>query len=350
MKKQTGFTLIELLAIIIILAILAVITIPIVINIIEKSRKGASYDSAYGIVDTAKKSFFKFENEELTTESLQCSFPNNCSDLKYDGKEPTSGKIRVNSDGNINGEVTFYDKYTYCIYNNEVINGSCGETIEKDLKDKIKETDKTHIYKEDGTLDKDKIYNCIEFDINVGEEVPFCVMGETNDTVTLITKNTIGLKQWANNGDTVNTHGPVGVLSKILEQTSGWNNLEIVTSYTYDDNNQNGGNYGYNDLSITNGIASITEKDGETITTIGDETNKLRARAITKEEVEEIIDGEYVPEWLKNTWTITSDRRYQSMAWLVDDDKLSLPATMTSQVIHDSNGIRAVITIPKSAL
>ena len=48
MKKKNAFTLIELLAIIVILAIIAVITVPIILNIIENSRKGAAKDSAYG--------------------------------------------------------------------------------------------------------------------------------------------------------------------------------------------------------------------------------------------------------------------------------------------------------------
>ena len=47
-NKNKGFTLIELLAIIVILAIIAVITVPILLNVIENSRKGASIDSAYG--------------------------------------------------------------------------------------------------------------------------------------------------------------------------------------------------------------------------------------------------------------------------------------------------------------
>ena len=47
-KKKNAFTLIELLAIIVILAIIALITVPIILNIIENSRKGAAQDSAYG--------------------------------------------------------------------------------------------------------------------------------------------------------------------------------------------------------------------------------------------------------------------------------------------------------------
>lgn len=53
--KCNAFTLIELLAIIVILAIIAVITVPIILNIIENSRKGAITDSAYGYKDAVNK-------------------------------------------------------------------------------------------------------------------------------------------------------------------------------------------------------------------------------------------------------------------------------------------------------
>ena len=51
MKK--GYTLIELLAVIVILAILAVITVPTITGIIEKVRKGAVKNSAYGLIESA---------------------------------------------------------------------------------------------------------------------------------------------------------------------------------------------------------------------------------------------------------------------------------------------------------
>ena len=51
MKNKCAFTLIELLAIIVILAIIAVITVPIILNIIDSSKKGAAIDSAYGYID-----------------------------------------------------------------------------------------------------------------------------------------------------------------------------------------------------------------------------------------------------------------------------------------------------------
>ena len=55
--NSNAFTLIELLAIIVILAIIAVITVPIILNIIENSRKGAATDSAYGYKDSVNKAY-----------------------------------------------------------------------------------------------------------------------------------------------------------------------------------------------------------------------------------------------------------------------------------------------------
>ena len=54
MKVRNGFTLIELLAVIVILVIIVLIATPLVLNIIEKSKKHSFLNSAYGIVESAK--------------------------------------------------------------------------------------------------------------------------------------------------------------------------------------------------------------------------------------------------------------------------------------------------------
>ena len=56
MKRKNGFTLIELLAVIVILAIIAVIAVPIVINIIDDSKKSASLRSADFYLDAVENS------------------------------------------------------------------------------------------------------------------------------------------------------------------------------------------------------------------------------------------------------------------------------------------------------
>lgn len=52
MMKKQGFTLIELLAVIVILAAIALIATPLVLNIIERTEKGAFRDSVYGIMES----------------------------------------------------------------------------------------------------------------------------------------------------------------------------------------------------------------------------------------------------------------------------------------------------------
>ncbi len=53
MKK--GFTLIELLAVIVILSVITLITVPMVMNVIEDSKRKAAVESVNGILDAADK-------------------------------------------------------------------------------------------------------------------------------------------------------------------------------------------------------------------------------------------------------------------------------------------------------
>ena len=107
MKK--GFTLIELLAVIVILAIIALIATPIILNIIEDSKKSAATNSAQLYVDGLTKHIAKMnlENEfnpsscTITNGSVSCDE----TSLNYEinGQAPTSGTITFT-----NGVVTAY--------------------------------------------------------------------------------------------------------------------------------------------------------------------------------------------------------------------------------------------------
>ena len=55
MKEKYGFTLIELLAVIVVLAILALITVPIIMNVVKKSRMSAAKSSAMSYLDGVEK-------------------------------------------------------------------------------------------------------------------------------------------------------------------------------------------------------------------------------------------------------------------------------------------------------
>ncbi len=117
-NKKKGFTLIELLAVILILAIIALIAVPVVLNLIEKSRKGAAQDSAYGLRKAAQLYYTSalLENVDGGDITFNCDEVNGCISednkvkLDIDGTKPSNGKIEIKSDGEI-------------IYSDIVING-----------------------------------------------------------------------------------------------------------------------------------------------------------------------------------------------------------------------------------
>ncbi len=96
-----GFTLIELLAVIIILVIIALIAIPVVLNIIEKSKKEAFKDSAYSIIKAGELYYSSksLEIEEMKEDTV-FTFPEGTG-LEIKGTKPTSGNIKITKEGKI---------------------------------------------------------------------------------------------------------------------------------------------------------------------------------------------------------------------------------------------------------
>ncbi len=126
--KKKGFTLIELLAVIIILAVIALISVPIILNVIEKARKSAFLDSAYGIMETAETYYattliFEEKPKQLFT------FPGDKT-LSFKGTRPKSGYVEINDEGRI--ELQLYNG-KWCAYKNyyankiELTEGACSD-------------------------------------------------------------------------------------------------------------------------------------------------------------------------------------------------------------------------------
>ena len=114
MKKKNAFTLIELLAIIVILAIIAVITVPIILNIIENSRKGASIDSAYGYRDSIHQYYLSKSVGSTTDNVLATEVIKTVSDLETDGltvsgDKPTEGWVQLNKGQVVDYSLKFGD-------------------------------------------------------------------------------------------------------------------------------------------------------------------------------------------------------------------------------------------------
>ena len=128
MKK--GFTLIELLAVVTILGILALIATPMILNVIEDTKKSAAQASANEYINGL--------NIAISTKELSSAFTSNyctinssgltCSndELEYNpkGTKPTLGYMAIE-----NGEVR---DYTLCIGNYKITQQGDSITTEKD--------------------------------------------------------------------------------------------------------------------------------------------------------------------------------------------------------------------------
>ena len=123
-----GFTLIELLAVIVILAIIALIAVPIVLGIINDSKKSSEKESVKLYLDTTEKMVAKYQMKNTSFNPSVCDIQNNgnikCNDtdipIEMKGKTPTYGKIYF-SKGKISiGENILLNGLYYQVQNNEV--------------------------------------------------------------------------------------------------------------------------------------------------------------------------------------------------------------------------------------
>ena len=112
MKNKNGFTLIELLAVALVLGMFASIATPIVINTVNKAKKGAAEESADGYVravnttvatERLNKNIIADGEYQITSDGNLCKDETAiCDDdqkIKIDatGNRPTSGKIIISS-------------------------------------------------------------------------------------------------------------------------------------------------------------------------------------------------------------------------------------------------------------
>lgn len=136
--KNKAFTLIELLAVIVILGVILLVAIPSVMNYIERSKRSAFKDSAYGLID-ATQMYYASEyqdssaNIEVTCNKVSCLVDDNKT-LEFKGKVP-SGTINITSTEDVSIKLT---NDAYCAYKNvsdnevTVTEGNCdGITVDK---------------------------------------------------------------------------------------------------------------------------------------------------------------------------------------------------------------------------
>lgn len=349
-EKNKAFTLIELLAVIVILAVIALIATPIVLNIIEKAKKSAFLDSAYGMLETAKLEYTEGLLEG-TSGNKTYNYP--FEDLNFNGSKPNGGSIVVDANGNT----------AIAIHNNKW----CAK----------KETDESSVkiiaYNETTCKIGNLPSNPTESTFNIGDEVIFDpgdgininwnVLEDNGNTVTLILNHNLG-EPVAWQISNRNSDGPLTALETLNLRTESWNHVPAIDNYEYI-NNVDGTTYdnGYQKVKIVNGVATITKKDG-TITTVA---GTSRARLITGQEAAKIMNtvdwdqgvqiDKKAPAWLFNQlstanglhayWTLSTYPKNELYVWHVTYEG-SLHAFDAG---YSTNyGIRPVIHISKSEL
>lgn len=90
-KNSKGFTLVELLAVIVILAIIALITTPIILNVIEQSRKNAAVDKAWGTIDAVRLAYSQAQDPvDPVGLPFTVNFPKGTAEQTCEGGEGSS--------------------------------------------------------------------------------------------------------------------------------------------------------------------------------------------------------------------------------------------------------------------
>ena len=133
-NNQKGFTLIELLAIIVILAVIALITTPIILNVVEESRKNAAVDKAYGVIEAVRLAYTQnqISTDPVTGKDVICvtygtvttTDTNGCNstaaakvgttNVSISGDTPSQGVVALNT---TNGSITLKKSLKFGDYN-----------------------------------------------------------------------------------------------------------------------------------------------------------------------------------------------------------------------------------------
>ena len=127
--KRKGFTLVELLGVIVVLAIIALITTPIILGIIESTRKGAFVDSVYGLIETTNIYYTKNMQDIAGEKRFTCNGTvciNGNDTLSFKGKVPVGGSITLKENATI--LVEYITDGTYCAYgtlNDLIVDKEC---------------------------------------------------------------------------------------------------------------------------------------------------------------------------------------------------------------------------------
>lgn len=97
--KRKGFTLIELLAVIVILAIISLIATPMIMDVIEKARKGSAESSATGYINAVENYMVMaiLDTNYSLTDGTYTMEQLNTYKIDVKGEKPSAGTITITS-------------------------------------------------------------------------------------------------------------------------------------------------------------------------------------------------------------------------------------------------------------
>ena len=372
---RKGFTLIELLAVIVILAVLAIIATPIVLNIIDDSKKNATLRSSENYIKAIEFSIAKsvMENRRLSDGTYQVMSNgsicigtlsgNSCTDelvVEVSGETPESGNVTIKSRKIDSYEFTY--KSGFVVVNGEIGNGETiqvckliggepneiGSKYQCKVKDGLPSPYQEGYYfyvlshEDDGTT-------------NLIMERNICEDG------TVATASDTCLVAWYED-DNNNNYGPVTAMTYLYNATKDWVNVPPLNYEYYDIEWQESlgaeiDDGGYESFISENGIGKMegTKFTGEEL---------LRARMpiyayVDEKEYGEVADyvdeNSYLYDYLEDGgyqenilseiygyWTLSSIASNSGLAWDVNSG-----GDVGSDLVYDENrdGVRPVINL-----
>ena len=366
---KRGFTLIELLAVIVILAIIALIAVPIVLNIIDDSKKESISRSVDLYMDHVQKTITKeqIKNSKYNPDTckiqkdgdLKCSkgeeeltTSNGTKILKVEmnGKKPSYGTIKIN-----NNKIIYENVLLENIYHRMDEAGQKTTTTEEQSpqeeqvitigEDTSEETGDTLVTIQSGP-NKDKAIKKGTV-ITIGTE-NFYVYKYSNNTVYAIAKYNLKVGGVYNSSYTAYTPSEVTNLqdSEMRGWISGQSERKGTTPFSSSE--VHGTNYSSYEGSIVEGYVNEYKSKLEAI---GAEIEE--ARLITKEELEGLGCSassntcNTAPSFIYSTSYWSGSASYANNVWLVFSDAYFSDYSYSSNY---SFGVRPVIGISISEI
>lgn len=340
MNKKRGFTLIELLAVIVILAVIALIATPIIMNVINDSKKGAAKDSAFGYIKAVELA--STQKITATTDAPDGDYiikdgnlyrfdkTTKVLDIYSKGTKPNSDGIISLDKGNVVSANFVIDGYQIHYNGKELSLGNqylAGEVVYLNPETNQK-CDGSQLNSADNAKSGCLKWNVVTTDdTETKTKIDVMLNHNTTSTIAWISKEDYVAaggteEQYGSTGKT--DKGPITVENQLKSDVSTWNNT----------------------LKNTARLISAVEI----------------AKIVGKDEWKDDDDSFSITDssWLyqnlsaKNTkgqpqayWTNTTKSSYDYVAWRVYFGKR---LTGGSVYVYNASGVRPVITIAKTTI